>query len=55
MKRIIIENLYGEELFSFDFKEDITFQEYNNCEIADVELVDGVTIIRLQQTEKEDC
>lgn len=54
MKRIICENQDGEELFSFDFKEDITFQSYNNCEIADVELIDGVTIIRLQQIE-ENC
>lgn len=51
MKRIICEDKYGKALFSFDFKEDIEFQNYNNCEIADVELDNGVTVIRLQQIE----
>lgn len=49
MKRIICEDNNGTELFSFDFNEDIKIQKYNNCEIADVELDAGVTIIRMQQ------
>lgn len=53
MKRIICENKYGDEIFSFDFKEDITFQNYNNCEIADIELVDDITIIRLQEIDAD--
>lgn len=52
MKRIICEDKYGNELFSFDFKEDITIQKYDNCEIADVELDNGVTIIRMQELDR---
>lgn len=49
MKRIICEDRYGNEIFSFDFTGDISVQQYNNCEIADVELDNNITIIRLQQ------
>lgn len=49
MKRIICEDIDGNEILSFDFKEDITIQKYGNCEIADVELDGELTIIRLQQ------
>lgn len=49
MKRIVCEDIDGNEILSFDFEEDITIQNYGNCEIADVELNEGVTIIRLQQ------
>lgn len=48
MKRIICENKCGDELFSFDFEEDITIQKYNNCEIADIELDNGITVIKIQ-------
>lgn len=51
MKRIICEDVDGNEILSFDFNEDITFQKYGNCEIADVELDAGVTVIRLQALE----
>ena len=49
MKRIVCENKYGDELFSFDFEEDINIKKYHNCEIADVEKDGDVTIIRLQE------
>lgn len=49
MKRIVCEDIDGNEILSFDFEEDITIQNYGNCEIADIELNEGVTIIRLQQ------
>lgn len=49
MQRIICEDKYGNEIFSFDFKERISIQKYNNCEIADVEYTNGITVIRLQQ------
>jgi hypothetical protein len=49
MKRIVCENKYGDELFSFDFEEDISIKKYHNCEIADVEKDGDVTIIRLQE------
>lgn len=49
MKRIICENKYGDELFSFDFEEDIKIQNYNNCEIADIELDNGIEVIRIQK------
>lgn len=49
MKRIVCEDKYGNELFSFDFKEDIIIQNYHNCEIADVEKQNDLTIIRLQE------
>lgn len=53
MKRIICEDIFGNELFSFDFKEDINIQNYNNCEIADIEKQDDLTIIRLQEISAE--
>ena len=49
MKRIVCEDKYGNELFSFDFEEDINIKKYNNCEIADVETDGDLTIIRLQE------
>ena len=53
MKRIICEDMFGNELFSFDFKEDIQIQHYHNCEIADIDKKDGLTIIRLQEIENQ--
>lgn len=50
MKRIICEDMYGNELFSFSVNEDVILQEFNNCDIADVDLIDNrVTAIRVQQ------
>lgn len=50
MKKIICEDSYGNELFSFSVNEDVILQEFNNCEIADVDLTDNrVTAIRVQQ------
>lgn len=51
MKRLICEDKYGAEIFSFDFTGEFSIEKYNNCEISDVELDNGVTIIRLQQIE----
>ena len=48
MKKIVCEDKYGNEILSFEFKEDITFQKYNNCEISDVELDGKTTVVRLQ-------
>ena len=53
MKRIICEDVFGNELFSFDIKEDITIQNYTNCEIADIEKDGDLTIIRLQEVTSE--
>ena len=49
MKRIICEDIDGNEILSFDFIGDITVQKYHNCEIADVGLDKDITVIRLQQ------
>ena len=49
MKRIICEDIDGNEILSFDFIGDITVQKYHNREIADVGLDKDVTVIRLQQ------
>ena len=49
MKRLVCEDSNGTELFSFEFEEDIKIQKYNNCEISDIELDAGVTVIRIQQ------
>lgn len=49
MKRIVCEDIDGNEIFSFDFLGDISVQRYDNCEIADIELDNDITIIRLQQ------
>ena len=49
MKRIICEDKNGNEIFNFDFKEDIKIENYNNCEIADIEENNNITIIRLQK------
>lgn len=50
MKRIVCEDKYGDKIFSFEFSGDISIQNYDNCEIADVELDDDdVTVIRIQQ------
>lgn len=55
MKRIICEDMYGNELFSFSVNEDVILQEFSNCEIADVDLIDNqVTAIRVQQLEEVD-
>ena len=48
MKRIVCEDIKGNEILSFDFKEDIEIQNYGNCEIADVILDGNLTIIKLQ-------
>lgn len=48
MKRIICEDINGNEILSFDFKEDIKIQNYGNCEIADVILDGNLTVIKLQ-------
>lgn len=53
MKRLVCENKYGDILFSFDFDEDISIKDYHNCEIADIELDNGITIIRMQQIDDE--
>lgn len=53
MKRLVCENKYGDILFSFDFDEDINIKNYHNCEIADIELNNGVTVIRMQQIDDE--
>lgn len=49
MKRIVCEDIDGNEILSFDFKEDIEILKYNNCEIADIEKDNDITIIRLQK------
>lgn len=50
MKKIICEDSHGNELFSFSVNEDVILQEFNNCEIVDVDLTDNqVTAIRAQQ------
>lgn len=48
MKRIICEDKYGNEILSFDFEEDISIKKFNNCDIADVEVEDNITIFRIQ-------
>ena len=48
MKRLICEDRYGNEIFSFDFTGEISIEKYNNCEISDVELDGETTVIRLQ-------
>ena len=49
IKRIVCENKDGDKIFSFEFSGDISIQNYDNCEIADVESDDDVTVIRIQQ------
>lgn len=49
IKRIICEDENGNTLFSFDFSGDILIKNYFNCEIADIETENNITIIRLQK------
>ena len=49
MKRIICEDIDGNEILSFDFIGDINVKKYHNCKIADVGLDKDITVIRLQQ------
>lgn len=53
MKRLICEDKYGNELFSFDFNGDIDITKYSNCEIADIELDNEITVIRMQQISEQ--
>lgn len=52
MKRVICEDKDGNTLFSFDFEEDIQIQHYDNCEIADIETDGDITVIRIQEIDK---
>ena len=49
MVRVAAVNYDGEELFSFDVEDGFEIHDYHNCEIDDVEVRDGVTVVLLKQ------
>lgn len=51
LKRIDIENKYGNCVFSFYISKNAEITGFSNCNIADFEEEKGVEVVRIQQEE----